>query len=678
MTTSHKYQDLFCSPSGRCGCNSIRGALRRDVPSPREAAGPCGALSVRTASSQSAPALTNLLLPHPGRQALDDLVCRHFAAVFTEKFQIDVLAHPRATLRLRQASERVRRVLSANADGRVALDCLVGDTDVSAPMTRAEFEALAEPLIRRAMGACTSALRASGISEGDLDAVELVGGCSRTPAFEAAVQATFGVAPSRTLNAEESVARGAALCAAMHSRGLRVRPCEVMEGLLHPAYVRWEKEAGGAPSGCHAIPRGTPLPVRKRITVRGRSAVRFTWGTGSGEEADEPIEEPASSASPAELSCSAVLPKARRGTATGAKRSLCVDVVVGTDQMPSISAFEVVESPHAEAAPDAVAPNTTSPEGHEAAVNAASAQVNNTDAEAGSTPDPASPEAAEAAEAAAPPPPPSTVTPLDTKVVSQLGLSEAALRTARGVEEQLQREDAEMEATSAAKNEFEAYLYHARAAVSERLSDFVDEDARVELSDRFERLEDWLYGDGEHETKGRYEGELAALRAELAPIEARARDYGALTDSLAALATAREKMGSKEPHASSAHINDYKDLLQQAAEMSAKAEAALAASDSKRTALSVSSEEVEKMIGRLNRLDQAVMHEAAEATAAANDGGSQEASQGAGMGDGAPGASAQDEEGTAPDDARGPHAEKTDGEQDKEEMASHEDEDIVL
>ena len=465
--------------------------------------------------------------------------------------------------------------------------------------------------------------------------MELVGGGSRTPAFEAAVQATFGVAPSRTLNAEESVARGAALCAAMHSRGLRVRPCEVMEGLLHPAYVRWEKEAGGAPSGCHAIPRGTPLPVRKRITVRGRSAVRFTWGTGGGEEADEPIEEPASSASPAELSCSAVLPKARRGTATGAKRSLCVDVVVGTDQMPSISAFEVVESPHAEAAPDAVAPNTTSPEGHEAAVNAASAQVNNTDAEAGSTPDPASPEAAEAAEALRRP---SAVhgNALGHQSRLAVGAERGGSAHARGVEEQLQREDAEMEATSAAKNEFEAYLYHARAAVSERLSDFVDEDARVELSDRFERLEDWLYGDGEHETKGRYEGELAALRAELAPIEARARDYGALTDSLAALATAREKMGSKEPHASSAHINDYKDLLQQAAEMRAKAEAALAASDSKRTALSVSSEEVEKLIGRLNRLDQAVMHEAAEATAAANDGGSEEASQGAGMGDGAP------------------------------------------
>ena len=50
--------------------------------------------------------------------------------------------------------------------------------------------------------------------------------------------------PSRTLNAEESVARGAALAAAMHSRGMRVKGLVVNEGLLHPLEISWSAEEG--------------------------------------------------------------------------------------------------------------------------------------------------------------------------------------------------------------------------------------------------------------------------------------------------------------------------------------------------------------------------------------------------------------------------------------------------
>ena len=58
-------------------------------------------------------------------QALDELVCQHLAADFRARYGIDALSQPRAAVRLRQASEKVRRVLSANREGHVSLDCLV-------------------------------------------------------------------------------------------------------------------------------------------------------------------------------------------------------------------------------------------------------------------------------------------------------------------------------------------------------------------------------------------------------------------------------------------------------------------------------------------------------------------------------------------------------------------------
>ena len=124
-----------------------------------------------------------------GPQALDELVMQHFAAEFQAKYGIDALTAPRPTLRLRQASEKARRVLSANSEAVVSLDCLVGETDVHGTIGRSDFEGMAEPLLGRAQAACEKALRDAALEPSELAAVELVGGCSRTPSFVRASRA---------------------------------------------------------------------------------------------------------------------------------------------------------------------------------------------------------------------------------------------------------------------------------------------------------------------------------------------------------------------------------------------------------------------------------------------------------------------------------------------------------
>ena len=146
----------------------------------------------------------------------------------------------------------------------MSLDCLVGEVDAHGTVTREQLENLGQPLIQKITDACEAALSSAGMAAEQLDAVELIGGCSRTPMIESAIANALKTTPSRTLNCEECVARGAALNAARHSRGVRLRKFDVQEGLLHGCEVSW----GEKPRGTYTIGSGLELPLKKRITLK--------------------------------------------------------------------------------------------------------------------------------------------------------------------------------------------------------------------------------------------------------------------------------------------------------------------------------------------------------------------------------------------------------------------------
>lgn len=438
---------------------------------------------------------------------MDELLCQHLAADFRDRYEVDALAKPRSARRLRQASERVRRVLSANAEGTIALDCLVGDTDVHGSMTRVQLEALSQPLIAKAVKACVGALAEAGLEPSALDAVELVGGYSRTPAFIAAVREAFGIEPSRTLNAEESVARGAALDAGMHSRSLRMRPFRLQEGLLHPTSIHWERNGGGSPTGFHELPRASQLPLQKRVTLRTRSPMRISCRCDDSNGIHR------------ELSCLVALNES--DASCEGRRELRVDVTIDDNQVPSINAFEVIM------------PSTAAQ---------AEAQISETaayDAEQGGATDnttdnttltlSAADNKTDAASAAP------AVYPIDAAELSRFGLSGEALRSAVALELEMQQHDQTIEDALTAKNELEAEIYRSRARLDDQLADFVTDDQRQGLLQRLESLEDWLYDAGEHQSAARYDQEREQLRTSLSPTESLALAHTAVAAELVAL-----------------------------------------------------------------------------------------------------------------------------------------------
>lgn len=162
-----------------------------------------------------------------GGRDFDEVLFKHFAKQFKEEYNVDVYSNLRACIRLRAACEKLKKVLSANAEAPINIECLMEETDVRGFIKREEFERLSADLLERIRSPCCKALVDAGVDVEMVHSVELVGSGSRIPAITKMLTALFRKEPSRTQNASECVARGCALQGAMLSPIYRVKEYEV-------------------------------------------------------------------------------------------------------------------------------------------------------------------------------------------------------------------------------------------------------------------------------------------------------------------------------------------------------------------------------------------------------------------------------------------------------------------
>ncbi|KAF5804125.1 putative Heat shock protein 70 family [Helianthus annuus] len=200
-----------------------------------------------------------------GGRGFDEVLFKHFASQFNEKYKIDVCGNARACVRLRASCEKVKRVLSANAEAPISIECLIGDTDVRGVVTREEFEKLSVKLLERVIAPCVVALKDCGLSVDKISTVELVGSGSRIPAITRVLTSFFRRELSRTLNASECVARGCALMCAMLSPTLQVREYKVQDSFPYSIVV---------PLPNHEFvlfPKGSPFPNGHMLVHTGNT-----------------------------------------------------------------------------------------------------------------------------------------------------------------------------------------------------------------------------------------------------------------------------------------------------------------------------------------------------------------------------------------------------------------------
>ncbi|PKI55853.1 hypothetical protein CRG98_023734 [Punica granatum] len=206
-----------------------------------------------------------------GGRDFDEVLFTHFAAQFKQQYHIDVYSNAKASMRLRAACEKLKKVLSANAEAPLNIECLMDEKDVKGNIKREEFEKLASGLLERIAIPCKKAVADSRLSLERIHSVELVGSGSRIPAITRMLASLFEREPRRTLNASECVARGCALQCAMLSPVFRVREYEVQDSI--PFSIGFSTNDSVISAGSNAVlfPRGQPFPIVKFLTLQRSS-----------------------------------------------------------------------------------------------------------------------------------------------------------------------------------------------------------------------------------------------------------------------------------------------------------------------------------------------------------------------------------------------------------------------
>ena len=502
-----------------------------------------------------------------GGRDFNELLVDHFRNEWLEKHKIDAYTNPKAMFRLRTAADKQKKVLSANAQAPIAVECFMEDIDVKGVMEREQFATMCEPLFAKLQKVIQRAFDGCGLPYEEIASVEVLGGSVRIPAVQEMLAKFFGRECSKTLNFDECVAKGSALQCAMLSPAFKVRDFSVNDVSMYPIALSWTSSSGAAEGGGEgmevegdekadaAAPKTgsntvvfakfNTVPNTKMLTFYRKDTFTLTAAYSDEAMADQPSGFP-QRINEYVISNIPPGPLGDDGTPGPAKIKVklrldihgCLELesavaieeeLVDEDPPP---APEVVKVPppaadatpaaDGEAAPAADAAEEVKPEGEAA--------------EAAPAP-PAEPEAP-----VEPPKKKKKIKRIALKVeAKQIGMSSKEMMDAQEAEANMAHSDRLVQETSDAMNELESYVYAMRDAISTRYSKFATEEEASSISAKLTASEDWLYDEGADATKAVYVAKLDELKADVASIIAREREADDRPEAFKALEAALAK-----------------------------------------------------------------------------------------------------------------------------------------
>ncbi|GAU43858.1 hypothetical protein TSUD_174760 [Trifolium subterraneum] len=197
---------------------------------------------------------------HLGGEDFDNRLVNYFVKEFKKKENLNIIGNPKALRRLRTACEEAKRALSFAVMTNVVVDALFQGVDFSSSITRAKFEEINMDLFDKCMSIVERCLTDAKMDKSSVDDVVLVGGSSRIPKVQQLLQNFFKRKElCQSINPDEAVAYGAAVQAALLSRGIKNVPKLVLIDVA-PLSLGWCILHGVMSV---VIPRNTSIPVKK-------------------------------------------------------------------------------------------------------------------------------------------------------------------------------------------------------------------------------------------------------------------------------------------------------------------------------------------------------------------------------------------------------------------------------
>jgi len=185
------------------------------------------------------------------------------------KTKTDVKTVPRAMGKLLKEAERVKLILSANADCFAQIENVMEDIDFKLPMSREKLMELSSDLMDRVTGPVERALTTASMSMENIDQVILVGGGSRVPKVQELLTKFVGQELGKSLNTDESAAMGAVYRSADISTGFKVKKFLTKDAVIFPIDVDFAREIASEASEGEDISTETGVKkVRRTLFSR--------------------------------------------------------------------------------------------------------------------------------------------------------------------------------------------------------------------------------------------------------------------------------------------------------------------------------------------------------------------------------------------------------------------------
>ena len=150
-----------------------------------------------------------------GGEDFDQRIMDYLVEEFKKEQGVDLKNDMLALQRLKDRAEKAKIELSSTQSTSINLPYITADANgpkhMNITISRAKFESMVEDLIKRSIDPCKQAMKDAGVNSGDIDEVILVGGQTRMPKVQEAVEKLFGKAPRKDVNPDEAVAAGAAI-----------------------------------------------------------------------------------------------------------------------------------------------------------------------------------------------------------------------------------------------------------------------------------------------------------------------------------------------------------------------------------------------------------------------------------------------------------------------------------
>ncbi|KAG5966752.1 Heat shock protein hsp88 [Claviceps cyperi] len=423
-----------------------------------------------------------------GGRDFDRALVEHLAKEFKGKYKVDIYTHGRAMARTLAAAEKTKKILSANQQAPVNIESVMNDIDVSALITRQEFEAMIEPILARTHEPLEQALAQANLTKDDIDVIEIVGGGSRVPAVKERIQAFFSKPLSFTMNADEAIARGCAFSCAILSPVFRVRDFSVQDVVSYPIEFSWDKadDIPDEETSLTVFTKGNILPSTKILTFFRKQT--FDLEARYLKPEDLPGKQN---------------PWLGRFSVKGVKVEGQQEFMVcKLKARINIHGVLNVES------------------GYYVEEQEVEEEVKDDEKEAGEKKDPDAMDMDKKDDA-----PKKTrkvkkqIRKGDLPISSGTSSLDASQKTALAEKEaSMILEDKEVADTEEKKNELETYIYDLRAKLDEQYADLTTDEEKASIKGQLEAAEDWLYDEGDDASKGVYVAKLDELRALAGPI----------------------------------------------------------------------------------------------------------------------------------------------------------------